>query len=89
MRACLTQRPASALLAVLISAAFLLPVAAQPSSPTSDPRFDAVRESIATSHKSIRAVVVSRADQQIFEHYRRDIDPEKPADVFAVSKSPL
>jgi CubicO group peptidase (beta-lactamase class C family) len=46
-----------------------------------------VRERIATSHRSLRAGVVSRADKQIFEHYRRDIDPEKPADVFAVSKS--
>ena len=91
MGASLSHRSATTLLAVLISAAFLLPVDAQPSAPserpTSNARFDVVGERITASHKSVRAVVVSRGDQPIFEHYRRGIDPEKPGDVFAVSKS--
>jgi CubicO group peptidase (beta-lactamase class C family) len=82
------------ILAALVSAAVLAPAAAQPS-PSSDApsqaaneeRFRHVRETIATGHKAIRAVVVFRADQPLFEYSRGRIDPGERADVFAVSKS--
>jgi CubicO group peptidase (beta-lactamase class C family) len=91
MRALFRRCSATTILAVVTSVAFLLPAATQPSSPserpTGDTRFDAVRESIGTSHKSVRAILVYRADVPIFEHYRPRIDPDEPADVHSVTKS--
>jgi CubicO group peptidase (beta-lactamase class C family) len=88
-----TRRLAMCMASAWVAGALLVPANAQPaavSAPTDDAtldRFAAVRQQLTASYKSVRAVVVARADLPIFEHYRVRIDPNEPVDVHSITKS--